>query len=140
MDRSGGLPERADTNHARVLVVHEDAAFTCAVRRLFADPGYSVVECNRRDDALLGIIRGDEYDVILYDVVVGADEALDFHRQVAVMSPGLAARIVFLSAEEIPLALANPRIVKPVSADELRAWVTEFVSLRTMPPVVRGGD
>jgi hypothetical protein len=118
-----------------VLVVHEDPAFTCAVGRILADAGYAVVECNQRDEALLGVVQGEYYELILYDVLAGPEEAIDFHREVAVMKPDLAARIVFLSVDELPESLPNPRIVKPLGADSLREWIAEFVSLRTMPPV-----
>jgi hypothetical protein len=46
--------------------------------------------------------------------------------------------VVFLAADDVEIALSNPRIAKPCSAEELRTWVTEFVSLQTQPPRGRG--
>jgi DNA-binding response OmpR family regulator len=138
-DTNAPRPTRASAS-PRVLVVNDDRDFTGAVRQVFSEQGYTVVECNQRDEALLGVVRGERYDLILYDLVGGPEEASDFHREVSIMSPGLAARIVFLSAAELPTSLPSARIAKPFGEGELREWVTELVGLRTKPPAAPEGE
>jgi CheY-like chemotaxis protein len=116
----------------RLLVVHDDPAFTCAVRRSLRS--YSVVERNDRAEALLGVLRGEEYDLILCDVDAQPAAAIAFRDRIAAMNPALAARVVFLATDDVDISLQNPRITKPLSQEDLRRWVTEFVSLRTLPP------
>jgi CheY-like chemotaxis protein len=130
MNRAARLAQRANSNCPRVLVVHEDPAFTCAVRRLLAETGYSVIECNERDEALLGVVRGEHYDLILYDLIGGPDEATGFVREVAIMNSELAARIAFLSFDEAPESLQELWLTKPLNASDLREWVTGFVAVR----------
>jgi hypothetical protein len=93
------------------------------------------VECNQRDEALLGVVAGEWYDVVIYDVLGGPDEAVDFHCEVAVMNRDLAQRIVFLCADPLPEFLPNPRIDRGLNTDSVREKVAEFVRLHTKPPV-----
>jgi CheY-like chemotaxis protein len=52
----------------RLLIVHDDPAFRCAVRRVLGEAGYPVVECNDTSEALLRALRGEEYGLILCDI------------------------------------------------------------------------
>jgi CheY-like chemotaxis protein len=122
----------------RVLVIHADPAFTTAVHRSLGEAGYLVVECNDPREALLGVLRGEEYDLVLCDVDGPPAAAIQFHEQIAAMNPPLAARVVFLASADVGVTLPNTRIAKPVGVPELRRWVAEFLSLRTLPP--RGRD
>jgi CheY-like chemotaxis protein len=121
----------------RVLVVHEDSAFTTAVHRSLSEVGYLVVARTDPREALIGIFRGEEYDLIVYDVNGPPAAAIQFHERIAAMSQPLAARVVFLASDEAGVTLPNARIAKPVGVPELRRWISEFVSLRALPP--RGG-
>ncbi len=132
-----GVPPRtseAASHSVRLLIVHHDPAFASAVRRVLDGAGYTVVECNDPEEALLRALRGEEYELILYDVGFSLDGALAFHERLAAMDPVLGARVVFLAGEGVEIPLSNPRIAQPFSAEALRTWITEFVNLRTQPP------
>jgi len=117
-----------------ILVVHDDPAFTRAMRRLLRDGGYAVSECHAAEDAILSILRGEEYDLILIDVPARRDGATHLYERLAAMEAELAPRIVFFAEPEVELPGTNPRIVKPISAEDLCSWITEFVDRRTRPP------
>src|SRR5438874_1739991 len=52
----------------RIMVVHDDPAFTRTVRLLLHDAGYFVIECNVPENAVFSVLRGDEYDMVLINV------------------------------------------------------------------------
>lgn len=122
----------------RVLVIDADPAFTRAVQRVLRAAGYLVVECNDPRDALVAIVRGEEFDLILCNWGLPHVPAGDFHDQVAAMSPTLAARIVFMGPEIQASGLTNAQILMPFTPEQLRGWVAEYVGLRTLPPRHRG--
>jgi len=118
----------------RILIVHEDPAFTCAVRRLLNAAGYFVIECNSPEQAVVSILRGDEYDLVLIDVPGRAHVAMNLHHAILAMNEELASRVVFLAESDVDLPASSPRITKPIELDALRDWLAEFVTLRTQPP------
>jgi len=118
----------------QVLVVAADGAVASAIQCALDDV-YDVVECSDPRDAVLGIVRGCEYDVILCDRDVPFVSAEAFRDQVAAVNPALAERVLFLGAGMREAPERSSYVSKPLDVDTLRMKVAELVRLGTMAPV-----
>lgn len=136
MSVQGGTAASAPTRvPGRVLVVDGDAASMrdsfCALK----GAGYQVVGCTTSRGAILAILGGGEYDVVLCDVEVEIATPMGFHAQVAAVDPALAERIVWMAREPSPGGLPRPPLAKPLDTAVVRACIDEFVVHRTLAPV-----
>ena len=104
-----------------MLVLAADPKVTHAVQRVLED-SYDVVAYNDPIEALVGFVRGDEYDIVLCDVGLPFVPTGEFRDRVAAMNQALSERIVTLAFEE------------RLDISQLRARIEELVQLRTMPP------
>jgi CheY-like chemotaxis protein len=106
------LPLRSEDRliRGRLLIVHNDPAFRCAVRRVLGEAGYLVVECDNEGEAILRTLRGEEYRLILCDVEVPLG-AIDFHERLSAMNPRMAARVVFLAGDDVEIRESRSRSV-----------------------------
>ena len=130
----GAIASERGAVPGRVLVVDEDAACMrealCALRGV----GYEVVGCTSSRGAILAIVGGGEYDVVLCDVGVETATPMGFHDQVAAIDPALAERIVWMATEPSRTNLPHPPLAKPLDTSTVRTCIDEFVVHRTLAP------
>src|SRR5262249_6831649 len=84
-----------DAVRGRVLVVDADRSLTDVIRCALGAT-HDVVGCCDPRDAVMCIVRGHDFDVILFDIDVPYVTAQDFRDEVAAVHPALAERIVLL--------------------------------------------
>ena len=106
---------------------------TRAVQSVLED-AFDVVACNDPVEALVGFVRGAEYDIVLCDVGLPFVPTGEFRDRVAAINQALSERIVTLAFAENEPGPLGPQISKHLDISQLRARIAEFVQLRTMPP------
>jgi PAS domain S-box-containing protein len=128
-------PASSGSRRARVLVVDDDPLVGRMVERLLRD--HDVVSCTQPASALDRAI-GEEFDVILCDVMMPNMSAMEFHERLARERPRLADGIIFITGGAFtPAARAfiemtsNTRLEKPIDTDLLRAEVARRTRLTT---------
>ena len=120
---------------ARILVVDDEPMLArILVRLLEPDLAVGVTSASA---ALTRLEAGEDYDVILCDLVMPGMTGMQLYAQLARARPDLAERCVFMSGgtftEEARAFVAaghRPCLDKPISAAKLRAAIEEVVARR----------
>lgn len=113
----------------RVLLVDDDEAFRATLSDMLARQGVLVTAVASAEQGLARLARGDEVDLLLSDVCLGAGmDGLRFARTVRERWPSLPVGLMSgLSPEMLPQAGAwdttLPFLQKPFEADVLAAWL-----------------
>jgi two-component system cell cycle sensor histidine kinase/response regulator CckA len=123
-------PAEADcAPRARVLVIDDDPAVGTALKLVLAEEHEVEVLTNARH-ALDRLRNGERFGVILCDLMMPELSGMDFHRELALSNPELAAGIIFLTggaftlgAREFLDRIPNPRLGKPFNWSDLRALI-----------------
>jgi PAS domain S-box-containing protein len=120
----GSSPQR----RARILVVDDEPVVASALQRVLR--GHEVTVCHDAEQALALIAGGKHFDLIFSDLMMPRMTGMDFHREVAALSPDVAARMVFVTGGAFsPMVKAfldrveNERVEKPFTLDEIRGLV-----------------
>lgn len=118
--------------HARILVVDDEPLVLRVIRRALKGHELVCVESARAALHLLG--EGQNFDLILCDLVMPQMNGLELYRTLLHAQPAEAAKIVFLNGgvdnEALAVSLAtipNYKLSKPFKAEELRALVRRVV-------------
>ncbi len=131
--RTFGVPILPSLNEAArpalsVLVVEDEPAVGRTLQRLLVPHRVTVVTRGR--EALARIAGGENFDVILCDVMMPEQTGMEFHDRLREERPDLARRIIFLSggaftqiARDFFDRVPNARIDKPIDAVKLRLLV-----------------
>jgi signal transduction histidine kinase/CheY-like chemotaxis protein len=113
----------------RVLVVDEDPCVAEAIAMSLSDEHDAQVT-NNATDVLARIERGDDYDVILCDLMMPNVTGMDLYREVLRIAPQIASRIVFMTggvytanARAFVEGVPNRCIEKPPDMAKLRELV-----------------
>jgi signal transduction histidine kinase len=94
--RRAGFPTPPPVpRRARVLVVDDEPLVGTVLRRTLSEHDVTVVQSARA--ALERLSGGEQFDVILSDLLMPELSGMDLYRAVAVRDPGLARRFVFLT-------------------------------------------
>jgi CheY-like chemotaxis protein len=90
-------------------------------------PDHDVVAVTRANDALVRIAAGEQFDVILCDLMMPEMSGIEFYQQLAVAAPQYLDRIVFMTggafteqARRFLEGQRTPALEKPFTEDELR--------------------
>jgi PAS domain S-box-containing protein len=120
------------TRSARVLVVDDEPWIGIAVRRVLQD--HEVTVLTRAQDAVDLLAAGNEFDVILSDLMMPGMSGMDFYGVLARQHPEMASRIVFVTggsftpeSSHFLETIANERLEKPIDLRQLRELVQRFV-------------
>jgi PAS domain S-box-containing protein len=119
------------SRRARILLVDDEPAVCASLQRLLASE-HDVVGVTRARDAIARLESGEEFDVILCDLMMPEMTGMELYAEIRRILPALLDRIVFLTGgaftpraqaflEEVP----NPRLEKPVDMRTLRAMIRE---------------
>jgi PAS domain S-box-containing protein len=116
---------------ARILIIDDEPAVTKAVRRMLASE-HEVVILTRASEAIDRIVAGEQFDVILCDLMMPVMTGAQFYAELAEKSPAHVDRIVFLTGGAFAIKtrefldrVPNARLEKPFEAQTLRALVNE---------------
>jgi CheY-like chemotaxis protein len=130
--------EVAAATHGRVLVIDDEPAVGLAVRRVLKDHDVTVVTTAR--EALNRIASGEDFDVILSDLMMPGMSGMDLYGVLARENPRMAARVVFVTggaftpeANAFLGRIANERMEKPFHFKQLRELVRKFVKRPEQP-------
>jgi CheY-like chemotaxis protein len=122
----------------RVLVIDDEPMVGSSIRRLLARD-HDVVVVQSGKEAIAKIVAGEQYDVILCDLLMPEMTGMDVYADLKSRDPDLAKRMVFLSggavtqkARDFYEQVPNTKIEKPFDAARLRLVVQGFV-LRSPP-------
>jgi PAS domain S-box-containing protein len=117
----------------RVLVIDDEALIALAIRRMLSDD-HDVQTVGRAEDALAKLRAGEQYDVILCDLMMPQVTGMDLHATLSRERPDLVGRMIFMTGGAFTLrarqfldGVPNPRIEKPFDAQLLRALVDGIV-------------
>jgi PAS domain S-box-containing protein len=130
--------EVAAATHGRVLVIDDEPAVGLAVRRVLKDHDVTVV--TTAQEALRRIAGGEDFDVILSDLMMPGMSGMEFYGVLAGENPRMAARVVFVTggaftpeANAFLGRIANERMEKPFHFKQLRELVRKFVKRPEQP-------
>ena len=120
----------------RVLVVDDEPAILSTLSRILGRD-HDVVGVSDAREALLRIEAGETYDVIFCDLTMPHLNGDDFYSRVRERDPKLSDRFVFITggvtdvrAKNLLAEVANERVDKPFSIQNMRGIVRRFVAAR----------
>ena len=115
----------------RILVVDDEPTIGIAVGRALGAEHDVSFSSNARD-ALRRLVSGEDYEIILCDLMMPEMTGMDLHATVEKLLPAVAGRLVFLTGGAFtPRARAfldqipNARLDKPFEEDEIRLFVRD---------------
>jgi nitrogen-specific signal transduction histidine kinase/CheY-like chemotaxis protein len=130
--------ELAPATHGRVLVLDDEPGVGLAVRRVLREHDVTVVGTGQA--ALNRIVAGENFDVILSDLMMPGMSGMEFYAELVRLAPKMASRVVFVTggaftpeANAFLDRVANERMEKPFHFKHLRELVRKFVRLPERP-------
>jgi len=119
----------AGVRRAKVLVVDDEPQMGTAITRILS-PLHDVTAVYSARDAIARLGMGEEFDVILCDIMMPQMSGHDLYGELVKMSPALARRIVFMTGGPFSLrgatfleTVPNVQLEKPFSPAALRELV-----------------
>jgi DNA-binding NtrC family response regulator len=118
----------------RILVADDDKAFRIATQTLLSDEGYQVTLASNGEEAL-GKLQGQEYDLLLSDVVMGKMSGIALLQQVKTTWPDLPVIMVtgFGSIQTAVEAMRHGAVdylTKPSNNEELLIKIRRALDVR----------
>jgi two-component system cell cycle sensor histidine kinase/response regulator CckA len=117
----------------RVLMVDDEPALGRSTR-LLLQPDYDVVPVTRAREALERLAAGEDFDVILCDLMMPEMSGIEFHEQLARSCPHYVDRVVYISggaftdeARHFLGAVGRASIEKPFTEKALRGALDAIV-------------
>jgi CheY-like chemotaxis protein len=117
-----------------VLVVDDEPRIGSAISRILG-PMHDVTAVHSAADALARLEKGEEYDVILCDLLMPQMTGTDLYRSLETKAPRFTKRIVFMTGGPFSMrgadlleAVTNRRLEKPFSPAALRDVVRDLVA------------
>ncbi len=118
-----------------VLVVDDEPSVGDVLRRVLRD--HDVTAVTTAHEALARLDAGEQFDVILSDLMMPAMSGMELHAEVSRRMPELAARMVFISggaftptAHAFLARVVNERVEKPFDPQHVRDIVERYVKRR----------
>jgi PAS domain S-box-containing protein len=120
----------------RVLVADDDAMVASALARLLSRE-HDVVAVNTAREALTRISAGEQFDIVLCDLMMPEMTGMEFHSELSRVAPAQVDRVVFITggaftptARAFLDSVSNMQVEKPFDGHNLRAIVRRFVGAR----------
>jgi PAS domain S-box-containing protein len=115
-----------------VLVLDDEPSIGSSLGRVLRDHDVTVVTAAK--DALALLDRGQQFDVILSDLMMPEMSGMEFYDELGRRFPDLLERVVFISggaftagADTFLDRVTNERLEKPFESDTIRAVVRKYV-------------
>lgn len=125
----------AKRNHAHVLVIDDESLIVRSVTRTLT--GHTVVAVTCARDALALFGAGDDFDLILCDLMMPDMDGIQLYRTVEREWPQLVTRFVFMTggaySDESRAFMETQQarqLEKPFSAEAIRSHVTRAIASR----------
>lgn len=115
----------------RILVVDDERMIVTAMERTLA-LDHDVVGTDQARDALVKVIAGERFDVILCDLMMPTMTGMDLHAELLQVAPDQAEKMVFMTGGAFTLRartflgeVPNLRFEKPIEVGALRAFIND---------------
>jgi PAS domain S-box-containing protein len=128
-------PARAhSSNHTplrrgRLLVIDDELSLLKVFKRLFASE-HDLVTLSRAREALEMLLSGEQFDLILCDLMMPDLTGIDLYDELCTKKPLLAQKMIFLTggaftpkAREFLEQIPNHRVEKPIDTRSLRSLI-----------------
>jgi CheY-like chemotaxis protein len=122
-------PPAGGRQRARVLVVDDEPRIGSAIARIL-DPAHEVTAVYTARDAIIRLERGEQYDVILCDILMPQMSGYDLYRSLEQIAPQFVSRIIFMTGGPFSTrgagfldSVPNARLEKPFSPEALRTLI-----------------
>jgi PAS domain S-box-containing protein len=119
---------------ARILVIDDEPSFGDALREMLSDV-HEVTVVRSGRDGVEHIQDGEDYDMVLCDVMMPDIGGLGVYEEVRRTAPWIAARFVFMtggvateSARELLEFVDRPRLTKPFTRNDVEAMLVRVRS------------
>jgi CheY-like chemotaxis protein len=123
----------------RLLVVDDDWLIATAIERSL-NTHYNVVCVRSAQAALAFIAAGEEFDVILCDLMMPDMTGMDLHAALEALNPRQAERIIFVSGgaftartRDFLARVPNTYLEKPFDMFQLRTLINQRIRAKTLP-------
>jgi CheY-like chemotaxis protein len=127
------LPERVAGRRGRILAV-DDEPMLCVVIERILRAEHDVTTVTSAKEALGKLDRGEQFDLILCDLMMPEMTGMDLHARLQQSAPDQAAKIIFMTGgaftentQTFLAQLTNESIEKPFKAAKLRELVHRFL-------------
>ena len=128
----GADPRRA-TRRGRLLVIDDEELVIVALKRVLGKE-HDVASVSQAEEALKLFRSGEQFDVIICDLMMPGMTGMDLHAELRQSMPEQAGRMIFLTGGSSTIAaqtfletVSNLIIDKPFDLKKLRALVNERV-------------
>lgn len=115
------------------MVVDDELPVSVALRRMLVAE-HDVTTFNRAKDALVCLLEGTRFDVILCDLMMPDVTGVDLYKELSAVAPEQAEKMIFITGGEFSQAardfldsVPNHRIEKPFDIQSLRAVVRDQI-------------
>jgi PAS domain S-box-containing protein len=128
------------SRRGRILIVDDEPLVSQAIRRALQRE-HEVMALTSAREAHARLTRGEQFDLILCDIMMPEMSGIDLHEALASALPALADRMVFLTggaftprAREFLSQIKNPCVEKPFLPRDLQALVRSLLSVDAVSP------
>jgi len=136
-------PERelppGPSRRGRILIVDDEPLVSQAIRRAL-QRDHEVMVLTSAREAHARLTGGEQFDVILCDIMMPEMSGIDLHEELARVAPALAERMVFLTggaftprAREFLSQIKNPCVEKPFLPRDLQDLVRSLLAEDAAP-------
>lgn len=122
------------SRRGRILIVDDEPLVSQAIRRALQRE-HEVMALTSAREAHARLTRGEQFDLILCDIMMPEMSGIDLHEALERMSPALAGRMVFLTggaftprAREFLSSIKNPCVEKPFLPRDLQELVRSLLA------------
>jgi DNA-binding NtrC family response regulator len=120
----------------KILIVDDEESVRYSFRKIFRDPGCSIVEAANGLEAL-SVIKKEMPDLVLMDIEMPGLNGLEAIQRVKAMHPQLPVIIItaFGTSERVIAAMkygAYDYLEKPFDVDRLKALITEALEMKRL--------
>ncbi len=137
LPKHGAVDAVAPGRRGRILVIDDEPMLISIVSRILSND-HEVMSTLAARDALALCAQGEKFDLILCDLMMPDMTGMEFHRELSLVAPQQASRMIFLTGgaftDKARTFLEHPpkeHIEKPFDASNLRAIVRRY--LRSTP-------
>jgi CheY-like chemotaxis protein len=136
-------PADAAGERGRVLVIDDEELVLRSIHRALREE-HDIVSLTAATDAVVRIMAGERFDLILCDLMMPDMTGMDLYRELLQIAPDQAERMIFLTggaftpnARRFVSESGNEHLEKPFSPSNLRAIVQRFLRSRLSPQTDR---
>ena len=121
------------SRRGRILVIDDDVMLGKALRRALIQEHDVSVETNAAE-ALKRLVSGDQFDLVMCDLMMPHMTGMDFHAELMRVAPEQVKKVIFMTggaftgrAREFLDRVPNVRIEKPFEVQQLRILIRDLL-------------